>query len=566
MSGEVLAINCITCNRRVVYQEVLTDKEAKRGRWLAKCQETNPFTSTTCDFWHWRSDQLQSPWLPIPGPSNQDFRPTPTNPASRSTVAQAAPLTGALTCRATGCRSTRIRKGCTSEMCKAHCIEADVGCPQAAHKVARPRRALLSNGTLPPPPFPLQTSPAFMLPPPPLPALSTQLRSTPEPVPRSAHFAIDPALSGVEVLPPPPWLRHNGSGKEEVKTTQKDTLQIQSRERAKHTVLVYAFLNDNAEPKAFEVQEGFVTAFVWPLFILNEAILCQAGLSLAPENTFDIFRKTLGHWTTVKIGHVIDITASPQVFIKASDVRQCKDLTNLVSSSIVTSPNIRKNLAGECAYVRRRMIEREISQSPAPFLKNRREYDVDRSPTTPNKRPRMDLDNTPTRPMRVMPYLQPLLLPKPTRIPGESERSQPQPSSSTRRPSTRRVKTGPKSWPADFHAVDIANCLQEIENSGHKEKVQAIFERHFVLPFKSSTFYDHQDRWKRASLATKDAFISAGQTDAGLWVHFMAANPARDAALKAARRRTARSVVPDDKSLNGHETVDISSDESSGSE
>ncbi|KAF8910008.1 hypothetical protein CPB84DRAFT_1842676 [Gymnopilus junonius] len=219
---------------------------------------------------------------------------------------------------------------------------------------------------LPLPPFSLQTSPAFMLLLPPLPTLSTQLWSTPEPLPHSPHFAIDPALSGIEVLPPPPLAtRHTApvfsshmmdifteqmaeAQQQWERRSQKDALQIQSRERAKHTVLVYTFLNDNVELKAFEVQEGFV----WPLFILNEAILCQAGLSLAPENTFDIFHKTLGHWTTVKIGHVIDITVSPQVFIKASDVCQCKDFTNLISSSIVTSPNIRTNLTGECAYIR----------------------------------------------------------------------------------------------------------------------------------------------------------------------------------------------------------------------
>ncbi|KAF8910007.1 hypothetical protein CPB84DRAFT_1842675 [Gymnopilus junonius] len=126
-----------------------------------------------------------------------------------------------------------------------------------------------------------------------------------------------------------------------------------------------------------------------------------------------------------------------------------------------------------------------------------------------------------------------------------------------------KVKTGPKSWPADFHAIDIANCLQEIESSDHKETVQVIFKQHFVLPFRSSTFYDHQDHWKRASLATKDAFMLAGQTEAGLWVHFMAANPARDAALKAAHQWIARSMILDDK---GDESHEISLDESSGRE
>ena len=36
MAEGILATNCITCNRRVEYQEVLTDVEGKQGRWLAK--------------------------------------------------------------------------------------------------------------------------------------------------------------------------------------------------------------------------------------------------------------------------------------------------------------------------------------------------------------------------------------------------------------------------------------------------------------------------------------------------------------------------------------------------
>jgi len=81
-----------------------------------------------------------------------------------------------------------------------------------------------------------------------------------------------------------------------------------------------------------------------------------------------------------------------------------------------------------------------------------------------------------------------------------------------------------KLWPADFHAVDITNCLQEIESSGPKETTWTIFECHFCLPFKSSTFYAHQDLWKQASLNTKNALISAGCAGAGLWIHFMANN------------------------------------------
>jgi hypothetical protein len=299
---------------------------------------------------------------------------------------------------------------------------------------------------------------------------------------------------------------------------------------------------------------------------LNEVILAQAGLLLPTNKTFELFRQNLGYWTTVKVNHVIDVTpASPQVFIKTAGIRYCKGLANFVKPLSTVSPDLRMNLAGEQAYVRRKMIECEISQSPAPLPRKKHRCDADNSPTTPSKRPRLHLDGTPTTaPVR---HLQPLLLPNPlytrklarpqdndvlnaksfflsspcTDIQQEDELDQPSsllPSSSVC-----------KSWPVDFYAIDIANCFQEIQSPTNKKKVRAIFEQHFAVPFKSSTFYDHQDRWKQASLDTKETFLLAGRTEAGLWVHFMAVNPARDAALKAARRREARKMIQEKLSL-----------------
>jgi len=222
------------------------------------------------------------------------------------------------------------------------------------------------------------------------------------------------------------------------------------------------------------------------------------------------------------------------------------------------------------------MIEREISQSPAHIPRNK--HRRDNSPTTPSKRPRLHLDETPT--IASVGHLRPLLLPNPTYArrlarpqdndalnaesfflssPCTDTRQEDElgpPSSSLPGSSVCKPNPGPKSWPADFYAVDIANCLKEIQRPNNK-KVQVIFEQHFAVPFKSSTFYDHQDRWQRASLDTKETFLLAGQTEPGLWVHFMATNPARDAALKAARRREARKMIQEKLSLEEQQVVDM---------
>lgn len=266
----------------------------------------------------------------------------------------------------------------------------------------------------------------------------------------------------------------------------------------------------------------------------------------------------------MKVNHVIDVTpASPQVFIKMAGVRHCKNLANFIKLLPSVSPDLRMNLAGERAYVRRKMIEREISQSPAPLPRNK--HRRDNSPTTPSKRPRLHLEKTPTT--APVGHLQPLLWPNPAYA---HRLSRPQDTdalfastSSLPCSSVNKPNSGLKSWPADFYAIDIASCLQEIQHQRNKKKVQVIFEKHFAVPFKSSTFYDHQDRWQRASFDTKETFLSAGRTEAGLWVHFMAANSARDASLKAARRREARKA----KLLLGEQqVVDLSSHERSGSD
>lgn len=97
---------------------------------------------------------------------------------------------------------------------------------------------------------------------------------------------------------------------------------------------------------------------------MNEAVLTSAGFTNISANTsFNIFRFNLGHWTTVKPNHVVEIKDSPaRVFIKDACVQRCQDFeTFLTSISKAIAPNIRTNLAGERAYVKRKMVEYKIS-------------------------------------------------------------------------------------------------------------------------------------------------------------------------------------------------------------
>jgi len=379
---------------------------------------------------------------------------------------------------------------------------------------------------------------------------------------------------------------------------------------------------DNVVPALFEVQEGFV----WPHFILNEAVLLSAGFTnISADIRFNIFRFNLGHWTTVKINHVVELKDSPRIFVKAIRVQHCQDFTKflLSTSSSTTSPNIRTNLAGERTYVKKKMVEYELSRShKSLFLKNKHtlSQSPESLPSTP-KRQRIMSDETPTpTPTRYrapnpisnakfthklapaatraikerapaaarerepiecydsdsgLEFLDPISLDTPSSAPSIS-RSASAASTSTATSSdvgftvkqetlgltipslpflisTTRISQKPK-WPADFFAVKIADCFDEIEDNAADARVRTIFEHHFGqwVSYKRSTFYEHRQRWVRASLEAKDAVLAAGQTKAGCWVNFMSMMAAPRAHVKAARKRNA-------KFLLDCEVIDISS-------
>lgn len=155
---------------------------------------------------------------------------------------------------------------------------------------------------------------------------------------------------------------------------------------------------DNIAPAPFEVQEGFV----YPHFILDKTVLLSAGFSdVSPDMRFNIYRFNLGHWTTVKLNHVIELKDTPRIFIKAIHVQDCQDFLKfllLSSPSSATSPNIRTNLAGERAYVKKKMIDYELSSSQAEkacLLQNKHGLSPESLSSTP-KRQRILYDETST--------------------------------------------------------------------------------------------------------------------------------------------------------------------------
>ncbi|KAF8157691.1 hypothetical protein BJ912DRAFT_839446, partial [Pholiota molesta] len=175
---------------------------------------------------------------------------------------------------------------------------------------------------------------------------------------------------------------------------KKNAMQLETKQKVQQTVVIYAWMEDNLIPAPFEIQDGFI----WPHFILSEPVLTAAGFhDVSEDMRFNLFHFNLGHWTTVKLNHVVELK-DPHVFIKASHVQLCQDFSKFHDSMTASiTPNIRSNLAGERAYVKKKMAALELSESSGfqSNLVNKRKPSLESLLSTP-KRSRFLSDASPT--------------------------------------------------------------------------------------------------------------------------------------------------------------------------
>ena len=90
-------------------------------------------------------------------------------------------------------------------------------------------------------------------------------------------------------------------------------------------------------------------------------------------------------------------------------------------------------------------------------------------------------------------------------------------------------------FPTSFYVVDVHRSFS-FERKGNLS-LERQFQQFFNIPFKSSTYYDHKARWSQAPRDAWDHALEAGYKKDGQYSKFMAAYPAKDADLKAAKRK-----------------------------
>jgi hypothetical protein len=280
-------------------------------------------------------------------------------------------------------------------------------------------------------------------------------------------------------------------------------------------------------------------------------VLAQAGM--ADVVRFNLFRTSLGIWTLINCGHVVELTENSRVFIKMVDVQDCKSLVKH-TLPVIAPPKGRLDITGERAYIRQRALRDEILTSPSPSTHSPSAALRSPAPTipvTPHPQPKFRSATTirKKRPRSADSEV--------VEIHGtDSDSDSPAIISvaSHQRQLNRFVKKEPpspgtmagrssapllmKTWPIDFSVAEVSNGFSTIEALAAQQDytVKTAFEEVFKVPYVNGTYYSHLQRWKRATQDSRNAAH-------GSWSDFMKIVRAPDADIKAARKRVKRQNV-----------------------
>ncbi|KAE9388475.1 hypothetical protein BT96DRAFT_435464 [Gymnopus androsaceus JB14] len=118
-------------------------------------------------------------------------------------------------------------------------------------------------------------------------------------------------------------------------------------------------------------------------------------------------------------------------------------------------------------------------------------------------------------------------------------------------------------WPTGYHAVTIDAYFADCANPDIKRTMQSLFKEHFphVEKYPHSSIFTHRNRWNSLSTKSREKFVAAGETEAGLWSNVMAKTTDKYQAKRNARRQAKR--ILDKQSREGSD--DDEGEDSGGS-
>ena len=262
---------------------------------------------------------------------------------------------------------------------------------------------------------------------------------------------------------------------------------------------------------------------------------------------FSLFCTSLGIWTLINCGHVVELTENSHVFIKMVDVQDCKSLVKH-TLPVNAPPKGRLDITGERAYIRQRALHDEILTSPSPSTHSPSATLRSPAPTilvTPHPQPKFRSATTirKKRPQSANSEV--------VEIHGTDSDSASDlviiSVASHQRQLNQFVKKEPlspgtmagcssapllmKTCPIDFSVAEVSNGFSTIEALAAQPDytVKTAFEEVFKVPYVNGSYYSHLQQWKHA---TQDSCNTAH----GSWSDFMKTVRAPDADIKAARK------------------------------
>jgi hypothetical protein len=242
---------------------------------------------------------------------------------------------------------------------------------------------------------------------------------------------------------------------------------------------------------------------------------------------------SVGTWTRIKEGHVIEVDSKSPVYLKAVDIVECRDFERHLQLQSEKVPHFRHDLPKERAYVKSKILKKNhdkgkrksaLSASPEPETSRKQKQKHMRASP-----PLLDIiDLASSNSNETKPILRPLHS-KPSSIISISSDSN---SSSS---------SGRIIWPRDFYTTDIVTCFLACEDSS-VTNVEDVFQTFFTAPFAGLRSMRTGNAGGRLLNLSRMRPSQLVITKAGLWSKFVESIPTRRAEVKSARKQCIRTL------------------------
>lgn len=269
----------------------------------------------------------------------------------------------------------------------------------------------------------------------------------------------------------------------------------------------------------------------WPTWVLMDSPIVQEELGLRSER-LEFYDIDHAQWVSCSPSYPHDVKKDCHLLLRCPGII-CTNFDSYLSHATEKPIHMRTNMAGERSVIRDQLRQRKASSRISIINLSDDEVEiVERICPTPLKRRLSDYDDD-SRPSQCARVFSPssspsLSSPITSWSPSNSARSPSLPLLSLPPCSPPRCKEilvppSTKPWPNGMFTVDMARAFRKVDLMTLKQRYPTLPSRLafvFKREIRSNTYHDQLRLWKQATEDQCQASISAGRTEAGLWVMF----------------------------------------------